>query len=82
MQKDANYNTYTIEYLKLNRNISITFTASFPYEIESWTETFKSGFGSNAKELVTKATKLKSIKSPYWGKNSNKDEVLRKELGL
>ncbi|WP_108804557.1 septum formation inhibitor Maf [Aquimarina sp. Aq107] len=82
LQKDANYNTYTIEYLKLNRNISITFTASFPYEIESWTETFKSGFGSNAKELVTKATKLKSIKSPYWGKNSNKDEVLRKELGL
>ncbi|WP_299181166.1 septum formation inhibitor Maf [uncultured Aquimarina sp.] len=82
LQKDANYNTYTIEYPKLNRNISITFTASFPYEIESWTETFKSGFGSNAKELVTKATKLKSIKSPYWGKNSNKDEVLRKELGL
>ncbi|MBQ4802533.1 septum formation inhibitor Maf [Aquimarina sp. MMG015] len=82
LQKDANYNTYTIEYPKLNRSISITFTPSFPYEIESWTETFKSGFGSNAKELVTKATKLKSIKSPYWSKNSNKDEVLRKELGL
>ncbi|AXT55553.1 septum formation inhibitor Maf [Aquimarina sp. AD1] len=82
LQKDANYNTYTIEYPKLNRSISITFTASFPYEIESWTETFKSGFGANAKELVTKATKLKSIKSPYWSKNSNKDEVLRKELGL
>ncbi|SEK31233.1 hypothetical protein SAMN04487910_0224 [Aquimarina amphilecti] len=80
--EDANYSTYTIEYPELNRSISISFTTSFPHEIESWTETFKSGFGSNAKELVTKATKLKSIKSPYWSKNSNKDEVLRQELGL
>ncbi len=78
---DGTY-TYTINYPELNRSISITFNASFPHEIESWTETFKSGFGSNAKELTTKATKLKSIKSAYWGKNSNKDEVLRQELEL
>lgn len=82
IQKGANTNTYTLEYPELDRSISITFDANFPYEIEQWTETFKSGFGPNAKKLTTKATKIKSIKSAYWGKNSNKDEVLRDELGL
>ncbi len=82
LEKKGSTNIYSINYPKLNRNISITFDNTFPYEIESWTETFKSGFGPNAKELTTKATKIKSIKSAYWGKNSNKDEVLREELGL
>ncbi|WP_299242491.1 septum formation inhibitor Maf [uncultured Aquimarina sp.] len=82
LQKNTTSNVYTINYPELDRSISITFTSSFPYEIEGWTETFKSGFGANAQELTTKATKLKSIKSAYWGKNSNKDEVLRQELGL
>ncbi|WP_025666952.1 hypothetical protein [Aquimarina megaterium] len=82
IQKGTDTNTYTLEYPELDRSISITFNASFPYEIEHWTETYKSGFGPNAKKLTTKATKIKSIKSAYWGKNSNKDEVLREELGL
>ncbi len=82
LEKQHNINTYTIEYPELKRTISITFNSSFPYEIESWTEAFTSGFGPNAKELTTKATKIKSMKSAYWGKNSNKDEVLREELGL
>ncbi len=80
--KENTSHVYTIEYPKLQRSLSIRFNSSFPYEIESWTETFKSGFGPNAKELTTTATKIKSIKSAYWGKNSNKDEVLREELGL
>ena len=82
LQKEGDQNVYTITYPKLNRTVSIRFESAFPYEIENWTETFKSGFGPNAKELVTKATKIESIKSAYWGKNSNKDEVLREELGL
>ncbi|MBQ4822496.1 septum formation inhibitor Maf [Aquimarina sp. MMG016] len=82
LSKQGNTNTYSITYPELNRSISITFTSSFPYEIEGWTETFKSGFGPNAKELTTKATRIKSIKSAYWGKNTNKDEALRVELGL
>ncbi|MFD2561973.1 septum formation inhibitor Maf [Aquimarina rubra] len=82
LQKNTTTSVYSINYPSLNRNISITFNSAFPYEIESWTETFKSGFGANAKELITKATKVKLIKSPYWNKNSNKDEVLRQELGL
>ncbi len=81
-QKQDKTTIYTISYPELNRSVSITYNTVFPHEIESWTETFKSGFGPNAKELTTKATKIKRIKSAYWGKNSNKDEVLREELGL
>lgn len=75
-------NTYTINYPELNRTLSITFNPEFPFDILSWEETFKSGFGPNAKTLTTKATKLKTIKSPYWQKNSNKDEILRQTLKL
>ena len=34
------------------------------------------------KTLTTKATKMKTNKSPYWNKNSNADEVLRETLQL
>ncbi|NND52330.1 MAG: septum formation inhibitor Maf, partial [Flavobacteriaceae bacterium] len=58
---------YTLDYPDLNRSLSIDFNPDFPYEIHGWEETFKSGFGPNAKMLTTKATHLKSIKSAYWG---------------
>ncbi len=73
---------YTITYPELNRTLNIHFNTKFPYDILSWEESFKSGFGSNAKVMNTKATKLKTIKSSYWNKNHNKDEVLRKTLQL
>ncbi len=82
LEKQNDSSVYTLEYPELNRTIRITFDYSFPYEIQGWTETFKSGFGSNANELTTKATKMKQIKSAYWNKNSNADEDLRGELGL
>lgn len=75
-------NLYSINYPELNRKLVIEFNPNFPHEILGWEETFKSGFGKNAKTLTTKATKLKTIKSAYWGKNSNKDEVLRDTLQL
>ncbi len=74
--------TYSIDYPELNRSLVIKFNTNFPHEILGWEETFKSGFGKNAKTLTTKATKLKAIKSAYWGKNKNKDEVLREALEL
>ena len=73
---------YSITYPDLKRDISISFNPQFPYDISGWKETYKDGYGINAKTLTTKATKLKSIKSPYWNKNANKDEILRKELDL
>lgn len=73
---------YTISYPELNRTLSIHFNNTFPFDILGWKETFKSGFGNNAKVLTTKATKLKTIKLAYWSKNLNKDEILRETLQL
>ncbi|MGB3608106.1 MAG: septum formation inhibitor Maf, partial [Psychroserpens sp.] len=58
------------------------YNTNFPYEILSWEETYNDGYGSNAARLTTKATRLKTIKSPYWNKNSNTDENLRETLKL
>ncbi|PTM11061.1 MAG: septum formation inhibitor Maf [Bacteroidetes bacterium] len=75
-------NSYTIEYPELERTLTINFNNTSPFEIISWSETVKSGFGNNAKPLTTKATKLITIKSPYWSKNKNKDSILRETLKL
>ncbi len=73
---------YEITYPELERTLTISFQSQFPYGIESWSETFISGFGPNAKSMTTTATKMKTIKSPYWQKNANSDVVLRDSLGL
>lgn len=77
-----NATSYTLEYPALNRTLTIQFSEAFPYTIEGWEETFKDGYGAKAKVLTTKATRIKTIKSPYWSKNSNADASLRTELGL
>ncbi|AEM71977.1 Maf-like protein [Allomuricauda ruestringensis DSM 13258] len=74
--------TYTISYPELERKLMINFMADFPFSIESWTEEFKSGFGSNAKTLTTSASKIKTLKTAYWSKNENKNLILRDSLGL
>ena len=75
-------NTYNLYYPELDRTLSITFNSNFPYYIVSWEDTYRDGYGPYAKKLTTKATRIKTIKSAYWGKNSNADEGLRAELGL
>jgi len=74
--------SYTIIYPDLNRVLKINYNSQFPYEILSWEETISTGVGSSAKTLTTKATKLASIKSDYWTKNSNDDKGLRAILKL
>lgn len=74
--------TYKISYPELDRELTINFNENFPYNITGWEETFKDGYGTSAKILTTKATKLKTIKSPYWSKNSNADNNLRETLKL
>lgn len=73
---------YEISYPELERTLKIQFLTEFPYTIEGWTETFKGGFGENAKTLTSSATLIKRIKTPYWQQNSNKDLYLRDSLGL
>lgn len=75
-------NSYTINYPELNRTLTINFNSEFPYHISGWEETYKDGYGLNENFLTTKGTKLKTIKSAYWSKNRNSDEVLRKTLQL
>ncbi len=74
--------TYVLTYPELGRTLSIQFTTAFPHTIEGWTESFKSGYGSNAKVLTSTGKKVKTIKSPYWQKNSNRFLPLRDTLGL
>lgn len=73
---------YNLDYKDLGRTLSITFEKSFPHEIISWEESSKSGFGPNAKTLVTKAVRKQSIMLDYWSKNGLEDLHYRAELGL
>lgn len=74
--------SYTIDYGTASRKLTINFTADFPHTIESWTDEFKSGYGPKAKNLVSKGTKMKVLKTPYWGQNSNAFVHLRDSLNL
>ncbi len=80
-KKDA-YSIYTIDYPELKRTLEITFETEFPHGIESWSEKSLSGFGKNAKEMTSTATKIKTIKSPYWRQNSNRFSSMRDSLGI
>ena len=74
--------SYSLSYPELERTLTINFTSDFPNSIESWTEEFKSGFGPNAKSMMTSASKIKTLKTAYWGQNENKNQILRDSLGL
>ncbi|NJB70164.1 hypothetical protein GGR42_000626 [Saonia flava] len=74
--------TYKITYPEHERTLAINFSSDFPHTIESWTDTYKSGFGSNAKMMSTKATKIKRLKTPYWEQNKNEHLFLRDSLGI
>jgi hypothetical protein len=79
---EANEIVYTVDYKEIERKLEIRFSANFPYQIQSWTETYPDGWGENATVLTTTGTLLKSIRSDYWSKNSNADSLRRRELGL
>tara|TARA_R110002051_G_scaffold158592_2_gene229936 strand:+ start:4749 stop:5696 length:948 start_codon:yes stop_codon:yes gene_type:complete len=74
--------TYEITYPDLERTLKINYSRKFPYTIESWTDTYKDGFGEKAKVFTSTATIINRITTPYWQQNSNKDLSLRDSLGL
>ena len=82
LTNDGVLSTYEINYPELERSLTISFTTAFPHTIESWTESFKSGFGDKAKILVSKASKIATLKTPYWQQNGNNNLSLRDSLGL
>ena len=52
---------YAFYMPELERSVAIQFEKAFPHKIESWQETYVSGFGDNAKVLTTKARR-----NPYY----------------
>jgi hypothetical protein len=73
---------YTVTYPSLQRTLSIRFNRNFPHDILSWSETYPSGSGEDAKVMTTKARRTHAVMIDYWSKNSVKDLELREELGL
>ncbi len=82
LTKNDTLSTYEIRYPELERTLTINFSSNFPYTIENWTETSKSGFGANAQTLTSTATKIKTLRTAYWKENRNKDLPLRDSLGI
>jgi len=82
LTENEGLSTYEIKYPEFNRTLTINFTSVFPHTIESWLDTYKSGFGSNAKTMSTEATKISSLKTPYWQQNKNEHLFLRDSLRL
>jgi len=74
--------SYTIAYSQLNRKLTINYENRFPYAITGWEESYRSGSEPNAKMLTSKATRLKTLKTPYWKQNAKKFEYLRDSLDL
>jgi len=79
---EKNEMNYSLKFPDTGRQLNITFEKNFPYEIISWEEIYKSGFGNNPKELVTRAVRDKSVMLDYWNKNNTFDEVLREKMGI
>ncbi len=73
---------YEVNYPELKRTLKINFSTQFPYTIESWSDSFTSGYGANAKTLTSTGTKIKTLNTPYWRQNGNKDLYLRDSLGI
>lgn len=82
LTENEGLSTYEIKYPEFARTLTINFTSAFPYTIENWTDTYKSGFGPNAKTMSTKAVKINTLKTPYWQQNKNEHLFLRDSLGL
>lgn len=66
---------YTINYLDIDRTLSIEVEKEFPYKILEWTEDAGDGF-------ITTATLKSSLNEPYWNQKSVADEAKREALQL
>ena len=69
---------YSVRYTNLGRTISYKVEQNFPHRILSWIDRYNEG--GEMKSSI--ATLKKTIKSAYWNKNSNADQVLRDSLAL
>lgn len=78
---DAALSIYRLDYGDV-RSLAIRFRTAFPHEIESWQETYVSGWGPGAHRLTTKATRKQRIMLDYWNRHDVADAALRERLEL
>lgn len=78
LEKSDSLSRYTVSYPDLGRELRITFATAFPHKIDSWVEVLE----KDGKKYKTVASAKERMKIDYWNHNSNKDSILRKELGL
>ncbi len=74
-----NLMTYEIDYPALKRKLNIVYQKEAPYIIEGWTDSYTA---LSRQKMTTKATRKKTILSPYWQQHGVKDVRLRKDLEL
>ena len=74
-EKQEHINYLILEYLHLDRTLTIGYMPSFPHKILSWTE-MQDG------QLMSKGKLKASVKSAYWREHDNKHEHLRDSLGI
>ena len=75
----SNLMAYEINYPSLKRKLSIIYQNKAPYIIEGWTDSYTA---ISRQQMTTKATRKKTVLSPYWQQNRAKDVNLRDELDL
>lgn len=68
---------YQIIYPEIGRSVKIYFDQAFPHTIQAWEEK-----DARYPNLITRATRKKTIKIDYWNKNGLQDAALREKLGI
>ncbi|MEM7248271.1 MAG: septum formation inhibitor Maf [Acidobacteriota bacterium] len=70
--------SYTVDYPRLNRSLTLHFEESFPHAVVGFEERQQ----SRGKTLTTRGTRSKSKMIDYWNRNGVADGALRAEMGL
>ena len=77
VKKYKDYNSYEISYPELKRKLTIDFEKTVPYRILKWKEV-----DLNNPNRTSIASRVKSLKLPYWQLNHLGDERFRDSLGI
>jgi hypothetical protein len=65
--------SYTLDYEKDGRRLTIVFENAFPHRIAGWQETIT----TRGKRLTTTAVRQKTVQSDYWNHTAPADSALR-----
>jgi hypothetical protein len=75
---------YQVDYIQIDRRLSVTFEADFPHRILAWTEARSRDRDAQegAESGATSAILARSVMLDYWNHNSADDHGYREHLGL